>query len=178
MSSLARGQATATEVETAKRIRALAKNGGVVGVSFGSSLLNQKDAEELKQHIAQRMAAEPDLTGSQLDRYAAQDHADSGETHPKTGAATLDDAADCIDHIVKVAGIDHVGIGSDFDGVPSVPLGLEDVSKMPALTVAWPRLHGRRDSEDNGRKRFAGDSGSGGQLDFKQDRSGDGARAA
>jgi len=61
----------------------------------------------------------------------------AAKTHPKTGAATLDDAADCIDHIVKVAGIDHVGIGSDFDGVPSVPLGLEDVSKMPALTVAW-----------------------------------------
>jgi membrane dipeptidase len=37
---------------------------------------------------------------------------------------------------VKVAGIDHVGIGSDFDGIPNVPQGLEDVSKMPALTAA------------------------------------------
>jgi membrane dipeptidase len=116
--------------------RALAKNGGVVGVNFGSSFLNQKDAEELKQHIAQRNAAEPDLAGAELDRYAVKDHADSGEAHPKTGAATVDDAADCIDHIVKVAGIDHVGIGSDFDGIASVPLGLEDVSKMPALTAA------------------------------------------
>ena len=37
---------------------------------------------------------------------------------------------------MKIAGIDHVGIGSDFDGVPSVPSGLEDVSKMPNLTAA------------------------------------------
>lgn len=116
--------------------RALAKNGGAVGVNFGSSFLNQKDAEELKQLIAKRNRTEPNLTGAELDQFAAKDHAESGEINPKTGAATVDDAAECIDHIVKVAGIDHVGIGSDFDGIPSVPKGLEDVSKMPALTPA------------------------------------------
>ena len=43
---------------------------------------------------------------------------------------------DHIDHIVKVAGIDHVGIGSDFDGVPltGLPVGMEDISKLPTLT--------------------------------------------
>jgi membrane dipeptidase len=117
-------------------LRALAKNGGVVGINFGASFLNQNDAEELKQNIAQRNQLEPNLTGAALDQYAAKDHAESGESHPKTGHATVEDAAQCIEHIVKVAGIDHVGIGSDFDGVPSVPLGLEDVSKMPALTAA------------------------------------------
>ena len=116
--------------------RALAKNGGVVGVNFGSSFLNQKDAEELKQLIAKHNQTEPNLTGAELDQFAAKDHAESGDINPKTGAATVDDAAECIDHIVKVAGIDHVGIGSDFDGIPSVPKGLEDVSKMPALTAA------------------------------------------
>jgi membrane dipeptidase len=40
---------------------------------------------------------------------------------------------DHIDHMVKVAGIDHVGIGSDFDGIPAVPEGMEDVSKLPAI---------------------------------------------
>jgi len=54
----------------------------------------------------------------------------------KSGAATVEDAAECIDHIVKVAGIDHVGIGSDFDGITSTPQGLEDASKMPNLTLA------------------------------------------
>jgi membrane dipeptidase len=116
--------------------RALAKNGGVVGVNFGASFLNQKDAEDLKQRIAQHNQVEPNLAGADLDAYAAKDHAESGEIRPTTSAATVEDAAECIDHIIKVAGIDHVGIGSDFDGIPSVPQGLEDVSKMPALTAA------------------------------------------
>jgi membrane dipeptidase len=120
--------------------RALAKNGGVVGVNFGASFLNQADAEELKQAIAQHNQQEPSLTGAELDQYAAKDHTLSGDAHPRTGHATVEDAARCIDHIVKVAGIDHVGIGSDFDGIPSVPLGLEDVSKMPALTAALLKL--------------------------------------
>ncbi len=46
----------------------------------------------------------------------------------------MSDVADHIDHIVKVAGIDHVGIGSDFDGITAWPLGLEDVSTYPRLT--------------------------------------------
>jgi membrane dipeptidase len=59
------------------------------------------------------------------------------------GKATLADAADHMDHVRKVAGPDHVGIGSDFDGIPTVPVGLEDVSKYPALVAellrrGWP----------------------------------------
>ena len=49
--------------------------------------------------------------------------------------ATLAQVADHIDHIRKVAGIDHIGIGSDFDGIESTPVGLEDVSTFPALTA-------------------------------------------
>ena len=116
--------------------RALAKNGGVVGVNFGSSFLSQKDADELKQMITQHNAVEPNLLGAELDAFAAKEYADMGWDKVKTGAATVEDAAECIDHIVKVAGIDHVGIGSDFDGISSVPRGLEDVSKVPNLTAA------------------------------------------
>ncbi len=116
--------------------RALAKNGGVVGVNFGSSFLNQQDAEALKKMIAQRNAAEPTVTGAELDAYAAKDYFANNEGHPAIGHATVEDAAECIDHIVKIAGIDHVGIGSDFDGISSVPAGLEDMSKMPNLTAA------------------------------------------
>jgi membrane dipeptidase len=47
--------------------------------------------------------------------------------------ASLSDAADHIDHIRKVAGIDHVGIGADYEGFSGPPVGLEDVSKYPAL---------------------------------------------
>jgi membrane dipeptidase len=49
--------------------------------------------------------------------------------------ATLEDVADHVDHAVKIAGIDHVGIGSDFDGIAATANGLEDVSKMPALVA-------------------------------------------
>jgi membrane dipeptidase len=117
-------------------LRALAKNGGVVGVNFGSSFLSQKDADELKNHVAQQHEMNPNLTGAELDAFAAKEHVQYDEVHVKVGNATVEDAATCIDHIVKVAGIDHVGIGSDFDGIPSVPRGLEDVSKMPNLTAA------------------------------------------
>jgi membrane dipeptidase len=59
------------------------------------------------------------------------------------GKATLADAVNHMDHVRKIAGPDHVGIGSDFDGIPTVPVGLEDVSKYPALTAellrrGWP----------------------------------------
>ena len=47
--------------------------------------------------------------------------------------ATVSDVANHIDHVREVAGIDHVGIGSDFDGAPTMPEGLEDVSRYPVL---------------------------------------------
>ncbi|KAF8637969.1 hypothetical protein AX16_010601 [Volvariella volvacea WC 439] len=49
------------------------------------------------------------------------------------GEATVEAVADHVDHIAKVAGKEHVGIGSDFDGIGDTPVGLEDVSKYPAL---------------------------------------------
>jgi membrane dipeptidase len=65
------------------------------------------------------------------------------------GKATLFDVANHLDHVRKVAGADHVGIGSDFDGIPTVPAGLEDVSKYPALTAellrrGWPETDVRK----------------------------------
>ena len=50
------------------------------------------------------------------------------------GAATLDDVLDHVEHVARVAGADHVGLGSDFDGVPVLPDGLEDVTRLPWLT--------------------------------------------
>jgi membrane dipeptidase len=60
------------------------------------------------------------------------------------GHASIDDVVACIERAVKVAGIDHVGIGADFDGITSVPRGLEDVSKMPGV---WKALQARGMSE-------------------------------
>jgi len=110
---------------------ALAKNGGVVGISFGEGFVNPKDAEALESAIKTETTA-PTLTGRALDDYAAEDVRNLFGTRVKV-AATVADVADHIDHAVRIAGIDHVGIGSDFDGVSGPPNGLDDVSKMPAL---------------------------------------------
>jgi membrane dipeptidase len=61
--------------------------------------------------------------------------------------------ADHVDHIVQVAGIDHVGLGSDFDGVTSLPEGMDDVSHFPALTAELLR---RGYSDDDVRKILGG----------------------
>ena len=114
-------------------LRALAKNGGVIGINFGEGFLNPKDAEMLKADI-NAVAAEPSLTGKALDDYAAVQAKQNMVARPTFG--TLEDAVAHIDHAVKIAGIDHVGIGSDFDGISSPPKGLEDISKMPALRAA------------------------------------------
>ena len=58
------------------------------------------------------------------------------EADLKTPRATLADVVAHIDHVVKIAGVDAVGIGSDFDGVSCTPVGLDDVSKFPYLTRA------------------------------------------
>ena len=67
--------------------------------------------------------------------------------------STLDDAVANIDHVVKIAGIGAVGIGSDFDGVECTPIGLDDVSKYPNLTRA---LLERGYSADDIRKIYGG----------------------
>jgi membrane dipeptidase len=120
---------------TDEMLQALAKNGGVVGINFGEGFVSQKDAEQLKADIANATAEPPALTGKALDEYSAEEFRKEMKGG-KPAFATLDDAADQVDHAVKVAGIDHVGIGSDFDGISSPPKGLEDISKMPALKAA------------------------------------------
>jgi membrane dipeptidase len=55
------------------------------------------------------------------------------------GEATVSDVADHVEHVAALAGVDHVGIGSDLDGIESVPVGLEDVSKFPALFAELAR---------------------------------------
>src|SRR5215468_7284681 len=61
--------------------RALAKNGGVVGVNFGSSFLSQRDGDELRKHVAQQSEMEPKLTGAELDAFAAKQQAPYSNAH-------------------------------------------------------------------------------------------------
>jgi membrane dipeptidase len=112
---------------------ALAKNGGVVGINFGMGFINPKDAEKLRL-ATQTESKAPLLTGKALDDYAAENARKLFGTRANV-VATVEDVADHIDYAVKIAGIDYVGIGSDFDGIAGTANGLEDVSKMPALVA-------------------------------------------
>jgi membrane dipeptidase len=115
-------------------LRALAHNGGVVSINFYPGFISPKDTQAARQNIGKLASQEPNLTGAALDEYARKGHFEEFKLKP--ALATIDDVVAHIDHAVKVAGIDHVGIGSDFDGIEKVPHGLEDVSKMPKLAAA------------------------------------------
>ncbi|HEU0124468.1 MAG TPA: dipeptidase [Bryobacteraceae bacterium] len=124
---------------TDEMIVALARKGGVVQVNFGCEFLSQQSANTstfgnpaLRQKMAEALK---DFKGTAEERRE-KTRILSAEMGIKTTKATLSDAVLHIDHIVKIAGIDAVGIGADFDGVECVPEGLEDVSKMPNLTRA------------------------------------------
>jgi membrane dipeptidase len=117
-------------------LRAVARNGGVVGINFGGGFLNQKEADNDLRNIKAIGGSEPNLTGKALDDYMTNMHMKNDWKHPRKSMASLDDVVAHIDHVMKIAGIDHVGIGSDFDGISDAPRGLEDESKMPALTAA------------------------------------------
>jgi len=106
------------------------KNGGVVMVSFVNGFTAPEGAAYRVRMEAERarLKAKPEANAAAVD--AAMEAWTKANPGPK---ATLSQVADHIDHIRKVAGIDHIGIGSDFDGMDSTPEGLEDVSKYPAL---------------------------------------------
>jgi membrane dipeptidase len=114
-------------------LRLLPSNGGVVMVTFVPSFTSQSvaDHERREREELQRLrAANAGATQDQLQKLLGPWKA----AHPEP-RATLAQVADHIDHVRRVAGIDHVGIGSDFDGIDFGPEGLEDVSTFPALTA-------------------------------------------
>jgi membrane dipeptidase len=107
----------------------LPRNGGVVMVTFVPAFVSQDVADWEKQDEDQRKAIESAVSDS-LERSRRIDQWEAAHPRPN---ATLPQVADHIEHVRKVAGIDHVGIGSDFDGVDFTTVGLEDTSKFPAL---------------------------------------------
>ncbi len=116
-------------------LRALAVNGGVVMVNFAPPYVSEARNHWEADHAAERTRfssppfgglyiGQPDLAKAALIAWEAQ--------HPRP-VTTLSQVADHIEHIRSVAGIDHVGLGSDFDGIPDAPVGLDGVDKYPAL---------------------------------------------
>ncbi|MGI8959333.1 MAG: dipeptidase [Bryobacteraceae bacterium] len=122
---------------TDEMIQALAKKGGVIQINIYCSFISQKSADaeehlhlrERYQILQRQYENDPAKLKSKLDALAE-------EEKKAQVRATLDDVVAHIDHVRQIAGIDAIGIGSDFDGITCTPEGLDDVSTFPNLTRA------------------------------------------
>ena len=126
-------------------IRALAAGGGVIQINFGSSFIDDafRLAEESREKEIDRHLRDQNLSkgSDEARRYARQYRRDHPAKRP--GVAQV---AHHIDHAVRLAGVDHVGLGSDFDGVgDTLPTGLRDVADYPNLIAELLRLGYTRD---------------------------------
>jgi membrane dipeptidase len=122
-------------------LQAVARNGGVVQVNFYSAFLSddfrkaaeaQKNASEaaVKAYVEQQKAAGKTVTYLDIDRIER-------EWNAKIPRPPLKVLIDHIDHVAKVAGVDHVGLGSDFDGVSgATPQGIDSAADLPKITQA------------------------------------------
>ena len=108
-------------------LKLIPRNGGVIMVNFASGFI-------VPSYARASMTARRELRARYPDPDAfAKAFEDWSKANPGQ-RGTVSDVVDHIDHIIKVAGIDHVGIGSDFDGITAWPVGLDDVSDYPRLT--------------------------------------------
>jgi membrane dipeptidase len=124
------------------QLKALAKNGGVVFVNFYSGFLdstyNHKESRFLRAHRSEldsleKIYHDADLAKIRLNIIHKEE---SDQVRPPLSLLIKH-----IDYIVKLIGVDHVGIGSDFDGAESYPQGMDDVSDYPKITEELLRLH-------------------------------------
>ncbi len=121
-------------------MRALAKNGGVVMINYAAAFLSEEfrvASEKKSGNIVAAMSAMSKKCGGNeactiMENERIEHEAMMKGELPK---AMWDKIVEHIDHAVKVAGVDHVGLGSDFDGA-TMPIGMEDVSKLPRITDA------------------------------------------
>lgn len=128
-------------------IQAMAKNGGVMMINFGGSFIDSAYAAgsaKVREHIVNWLA-ENNLSRSDSAAQAyIKEYSEKNNPFP-----TVQRVADHFDHVVKLVGIDYVGLGSDFDGVgDSLPTGLKDVSMFPNLIAELlKRGYSREDIE-------------------------------
>jgi len=135
-----------------EQLRAIARNGGVVGINFYPVFLDEhfrSQYEEMRRRLKPRTdtirahyRGHPGESAFEVDKFVGQ-HAESLDV------PTIDRLIDHIDHAVQVMGIDHVGLGSDFDGISVLPRPMKDATSLPELIRA---LGGRGYSDSDVRK--------------------------
>ena len=120
---------------TDEMLRALAGNGGVVMINFYPGYIDEQTTREMQAWFAQWKPTLEEITARHPGDPEAQQRARrahlAAHPAPQTDLAVV---LDHFDHALRVAGADHVGIGADWDGVPSMPRGLDDVAALPRLT--------------------------------------------
>ncbi len=117
-------------------LRALAKNGGVCMINFFSAFVNDQVAQVIMHSQKRVRPQRSDTGGTEEMPNDATDWDEFLKWYNALGCPTakLDDVVDHILHVGEVAGIDHVGIGSDFDGVPALPEQLQSAASLPRVT--------------------------------------------
>ncbi len=120
---------------TDDQIKRIVAKGGVVMINVGSSFLDQKSWDafvQLRGSLKAEWTRHKKGSGNDSIRWLFDRYEAAMKAHPLP-AATLAEVADHIEHVIKVAGIDAVGLGTDFDGIDDPPAGFDDYSKLPAL---------------------------------------------
>lgn len=122
---------------TDEQIKALGKNGGVIHLNFNSGFVDSSFPAKNRAFI-QRHQAEKDslLKLNPSDFFANMRINEKYKSEIDDARPSLSQLLDHLDHIVRLIGVDHVGLGSDFDGINSTPIELNDVSDMPLITKA------------------------------------------
>lgn len=109
-------------------IKKLAENGGVIQINFGSFFLNSDYYVKMDKAWKKMDSIGTSMTSEERQAWRA-----NYKIENKVPEVQLSEVADHIDHVVELVGINHVGLGSDYDGVSDLPSGLGDVSTYPAL---------------------------------------------
>lgn len=131
-------------------LSAVAENGGVVMINFFDPMVNGRLTDEVMETVYERLQQEHQGNLNQIWPMIRAVRRDLSIPE-----GTLEDILNHIDHVVHVAGVDHVGLGSDFDGVSSLPEGMEDVTRLPWITYG---LLKRGYSEGDVRKILGGNT--------------------
>lgn len=123
---------------TDDELRALAANGGVIGINFAPDYLSEryrKGFDIIQKELKPAIDALKEKYKDDRKKYLEERNALYQEKVKDLPKVTVQDVIAHIDHAVNVAGIDHVGIGSDFDGIDATPEGLEDCSKLQTVVA-------------------------------------------
>lgn len=138
--SSARALTQAPRNMTDDMLRAMAENRGVVMVNFYPAFIDENwrnawNAQRPERQKIHELAAAPYKSRGEAVPFFVSDEIDR-QFAAKIGRAPFHSLIDHFDHVIKVAGIDHVGIGTDFDGIPVLPEGIDSAADLPKITQA------------------------------------------